>query len=171
MNTVRWDPTQELSLPSDVERLFGRLLGSTATASAAPAWTPPMDLAEEGSHFLVTMDLPGLSTEDVTIEVHDRTLRISGERRQERGDEHASYFRVERGYGAFARTFTIPKGTDTDAIAASFDRGVLTLRIPKPAQVKPRRIEIGEVPLREVEGSSEERGVGAATEERATATA
>ena len=154
MNVVRWDPTRELSLlQGDVNRLFGRFLDG-ASNDAPDRWLPPTDVTEEAEHFIVTMDAPGLTPEDVTIEVHERMLRISGERRQQRSDEHASYIRMERGYGSFTRTLTLPKGVDPEGIAASFDLGVLELRIPKPAEVKPRRIEITSPSTREVEVAS-----------------
>lgn len=154
MHVVRWDPTRELSLaPSDVGRLLGRVV-EEATSPPADSWNPPMDVAEAGEHFVVTMDVPGLSADDVVIEVHERTLRISGERRQERADEHASYLRIERGYGSFARALTLPKAVDADAITASFEHGVLEVRIPKPVPVKPRRIEIGAPAANEVEDST-----------------
>lgn len=150
MNVVRWDPTRDLSLlHGDVNRLFGRFFEG-ASSEAPDRWIPPMDVAEVGEHFVVTMDVPGLTSEDVLIEAQDRVLRISGERRQERTDEHASYFRMERGYGAFERTLTLPKGVDAEGIEASFDLGVLELRIPKPAEVKPRRIAISTPSVREV---------------------
>lgn len=143
MNVVRWDPTHDLSLNGgDVHRLLGRFI-EAASERAPDRWIPPIDVAEAAEHFIVTMDAPGLTGDDVTIEVHERTLRISGERRQQRTDEHASYFRMERGYGSFARSFTLPRGIDVDAIEATFDLGVLELRIPKPVEPKPHRIEIG----------------------------
>lgn len=158
MNVVRWDPTRELSLlQGDVNRLFGRFLDG-APGSTPDQWLPPMDVAEEAEHFVITMDVPGVSRDDLVIEVHERTLRVSGERRQERSDEHASYFRMERGYGSFARTMTLPKGIDADAIEASVELGVLELRVPKPAEVKPRRIEIGESRPKQVEVESASSG-------------
>jgi HSP20 family protein len=88
-------------------------------------------------------DLPGLSEEDVNIEVEDRVLTISGERKAEHELSKEGYHRVERAFGSFSRALTLPEGIDPDAVAATFDRGVLEVRIPKPEQRKPRKVTIG----------------------------
>ncbi|MDA0184667.1 Hsp20/alpha crystallin family protein [Solirubrobacter phytolaccae] len=133
MAIVRWEPFRDLS---ELNRLFA------PTAGAQRRWLPAMDLAESADEFVLTADLPGLSDEDVKIEVEDRVLTISGERTSERTEGKGGYHRVERAFGSFRRTLTLPEGVDAEAITASFDRGVLELRIPKPEQRKPRRIEI-----------------------------
>lgn len=143
---VRWDPAVEVdSLQSEVNRLFDGFFGSggSATAPAARRWVPAMDLAEEGDDLVLTADLPGLSEEDVAIEIKDRVLTISGERQAEREREGRGFHRVERSFGRFARSLTLPDGIEPDEVAASFDRGVLEVRIPKPEQRKPHRVEIG----------------------------
>jgi len=133
MAIVRWEPFRDLS---ELNRLFA------PTAGAQRRWMPAMDLTESADEFVLTADLPGLSDEDVTIEVEDRVLTIAGERKFEQGEAKAGYRRVERASGAFRRTVTLPEGVDAEAITAGFDKGVLELRIPKPEQRKPRRIEI-----------------------------
>lgn len=144
MAIVTWDPTRDLSLlQGDMNRLFERFFGGAAPDSKSQRWMPSMDVSEEGEHFVLRADLPGLDQNDVSIEVQDRTLSISGERRYERKPEDdGGYYRLERSYGRFERSLTLPDGVDTDAIQASFDKGVLELRIPKPVEAKPRRIEI-----------------------------
>ncbi len=146
MAIVTWDPSRELSvLQGDVNRLFERYFGGTAGAPPSRRWTPPMDLVEGSDHYLLRADLPGLDQGDVLIEVHERTLRISGERRfTQRPEDDGGFARLERGYGEFERTLKLPKGVDVDAIEATFDKGVLELRIPKPVEAAPRRIVIGE---------------------------
>ena len=101
-----------------------------------------MDLVETDEHFVLKADLPGLSEEDVNIEVEDNVLTISGERKAEQEEKKEGYFRVERAYGSFRRSLTLPEGVDSDAVQASFDRGVLEVRIPKPEERKPRRVSI-----------------------------
>jgi HSP20 family protein len=105
-------------------------------------WIPAMDLVETGDHFVLRADLPGLGEDDVKIEVEDGVLTISGERRSEHESKSEGYHRVERAFGAFSRSLTLPQGVDPERISAGFDRGVLEVRIPKPEQRKPRRIEI-----------------------------
>lgn len=125
----------------EFDRLFSRLFDSVPTASPQ-RWVPPMDLLEADDHFVLRADLPGLSHEDVSIEVQDDTLTIAGERAAEHERAERGWFRVERSFGRFHRSLTLPDGVDPDAVTAEFDRGVLTVRIPKPEERKPRRIEI-----------------------------
>jgi HSP20 family protein len=102
-----------------------------------------MDLVEADDHFVLKADLPGVAEEDVSIEVRDNALTIAGERKAEHEKRERGWYRVERAFGRFSRSLTLPEGVDADAIKASFDRGVLEVVIPKPEQRKPRRIEIG----------------------------
>ena len=105
-------------------------------------WIPAMDLVETEDHFVLRADLPGLSEEDVKIEVEDNVLTISGERKAEHEDASEGYYRVERAFGAFSRSLTLPEGVDAEAIRRASTSGVLEVRIPKPEQRKPRKIEI-----------------------------
>jgi HSP20 family protein len=106
-------------------------------------WAPPMDLVEAEDHFVLKADLPGLGDDDVTIEVQDGTLTLSGERKSEHETREKGWYRLERSFGRFSRSLTLPEGVDADKIEASFDKGVLEVRIPKPDERKPRRISIG----------------------------
>ncbi len=126
---------------SEVNRLFNTLL-SPAEDRGAQRWMPAMDLVEADDHFVLRADLPGVGEEDVSIEVQDSSLTISGERRDEHETRERGYFRVERSFGSFSRSLTLPEGVDPEAISASFDRGVLEVRIPKPEERKPRRVQI-----------------------------
>jgi HSP20 family protein len=105
---------------------------------------------------MLKADLPGLSEEDVAIEVRDSTLRISGERKSEREQKERGWYRMERSFGRFSRSLTLPEGVDADAIAAKFDKGVLEVRIPKPEERQPRRIEIQGGATPAVEGTATE---------------
>ena len=123
---------------SDFNRLFNTLFDD----NRAQRWVPPMDLVEADDHFLLKADLPGLSEEDVTIELRDNALTISGERKSEFEKRERGWYRVERATGAFSRSLSLPDGIDPDAVTASFDKGVLEVWIPKPEARKPRRIAI-----------------------------
>jgi HSP20 family protein len=125
----------------EVDRLFDTFFGQGERDPRR--WVPPMDLVESEKHFVLKADLPGLSEGDVAIEVEDGTLRISGERKAEREESERGWYRIERSFGSFSRSLSLPDGVDTDGIDASFRNGVLEVRIPKPAERKPRRIEIG----------------------------
>jgi len=104
---------------------------------------PAMDLVETADAFVLRADLPGMSEGDIALEVEDGTLTLSGERKDEHEFKKEGFHRVERAFGTFSRSLTLPKGIDPEAVTASFDRGVLEVRIPKPEERKPRRISIG----------------------------
>ncbi|WP_028061552.1 Hsp20/alpha crystallin family protein [Candidatus Solirubrobacter pratensis] len=147
MAIVRWEPLRELaSLQNEMNRLFGTVFDAPATGGNGGTlrrWMPAMDLVETGDHFVLRADLPGLSEEDVNIEVEDNVLTVSGERKAEHETSEEGYHRVERAFGSFSRSLTLPEGVDPQSVAASFDRGVLEITIPKPEQRKPRKISIG----------------------------
>ena len=145
MTIVRWEPFRELSsLQTEMNRLFNAAFetGSGGGTSAPRRWTPAMDLLETEDEFVLRADLPGLSESDVSIELEDNVLTVSGERKAEHEDKREGFYRMERSYGAFSRSLTLPKGVDPEAVTAAFDRGVLEVRIPKPEERKPRRVEI-----------------------------
>ena len=135
----------------DLHRLFNTLFEDRNSA-VQQRWMPAMDLVEADDHFLLKADLPGVSEEDVAIEVRDNALTISGERKAEHERRERGWYRVERSFGRFSRSLSLPEGVDPDAINASFDRGVLSVTIPKPEQRKPRRIQIGSQPAAEGNG-------------------
>jgi len=146
MAIVRWEPLREFStLQNEMNRLFNTVFDSPAPAGngGLRRWMPAMDLVESGDHFVLRADLPGLSEEDVNIEVEDRVLTISGERKAEHQVDKDGFHRIERAFGTFSRSLTLPEGIDPEAVQASFDRGVLEVRIPKPEERKPRKITIG----------------------------
>jgi HSP20 family protein len=146
MAIVRWEPLREFAtLQNEMNRLFGSVFDTPAQGNGGTLrrWMPAMDLVETGDHFVLRADLPGLSEEDVNIEVEERVLTISGERKAEQVENKDGYHRVERAFGTFSRSLTIPEGVNAEAVSASFDRGVLEVRIPKPEERKPRKISIG----------------------------
>jgi HSP20 family protein len=155
MTIVRWEPLRELgSLQNEMNRLFNTVFDAPAPGNGGTLrrWMPAMDLVESGDHFVLRADLPGMSEEDVKIEFEDGTLTVSGERKAEHEEREEGYYRVERAFGAFSRSLTLPKGIDADGVSAQFDRGVLEIRIPKPEERKPRRIEIAGTGQQTLEG-------------------
>jgi HSP20 family protein len=161
MTIVRWEPLRELgTLQSEMNRLFNTVFdgpgmaGNGTSGGTMRRWMPAMDLLESGDDFVLRADLPGMAEEDVSIELEDSTLTISGERKAEHEKEGEGFYRVERATGAFSRSLTLPKGVDADAVTARFDRGVLEVRIPKPQERKPRRISIGGSEPAAIEGSA-----------------
>jgi len=147
MAIVRWEPLREFTtLQNEMNRLFNTVFDTPAPAGNGTTlrrWVPAMDLVETDDHFILRADLPGLSEDDVNIELEERVLTVSGERNAEHEVSQEGYHRVERAFGSFSRSLTLPEGVDPETVAATFDRGVLEVRIPKPAQRKPRKVSIG----------------------------
>ena len=139
MAIVRWEPFRDLAaLQGEVDRLF-----NSGNSGPLRRWMPAMDVVENDDRFVLRADLPGMSEEDVNIELEDRVLTVSGERKAEHETTKGGYHRVERAFGAFVRSLTLPEGVDPEAVEASFDKGVLEVSIPKPEQRKPHKISIG----------------------------
>jgi HSP20 family protein len=153
MALVRWEPVRELSsLQSEMNRVFSTFFDDNGGSTRR--WAPAMDLVERDDHLVLTADLPGLSEDDVRIEVQDNVLTVSGDRKAEHEEKREGYYRMERAYGSFSRSVTLPEGIDADRIDASFDKGVLEVRIPKPEERKPHRIAIGAGAKQDVEGTA-----------------
>jgi HSP20 family protein len=146
MALVRWDPARELdTLQGEMNRLFSSFFDTPTPGNGTTVrrWIPAMDLVETDDHFVLKADLPGMQESDVNIVFENNVLTISGERRAEHEAKKDGYYRLERTMGSFSRSLTLPEGIDANAVSAKFDHGVLEIRIPKPAEAKPRRIQIG----------------------------
>jgi HSP20 family protein len=146
MALVRWDPIRDLdSLQSDMNRLFDRFFdnGRSANGSAVRRWIPAMDLVESEDHIVLRADLPGMKEGDVEIEIKDGVLTVSGERKAEHETKGEGFHRVERAFGRFSRSLSLPDGVDAGKVAAHFEDGVLEVKVPKPEETKPTRVQIG----------------------------
>ena len=156
MALIRWDPVRELdSLQGDMNRLFDRFFeGRSANGAAGRRWIPAMDLVESEDNLVLRADLPGMSEDDVDIEIKDGVLTISGERKAGHEEKGEGFHRVERAFGSFSRALSLPEGVDPQKVDAKFADGVLEVRIPKPEQTKPTRVQIGKGAI---EGTGEEK--------------
>jgi HSP20 family protein len=105
-------------------------------------WMPSVDILETPDSLLFRAELPGMTKEDVDLTLENSTLTLKGERKFERDEEREAYHRIERGYGAFSRSFSLPANVRTEGVKATFDNGVLTIELPKADEAKPRRVEI-----------------------------
>lgn len=138
---ARWDPFRELAdLRADMDRLFAR--APTPESRLPRRWAPATDVIERDDHILVTAELPGVKDEDVQITVHDGVLRIAGERHLQDEVDDARFHRIERSYGAFERTFTLPPGVEEKDIHAAIAYGVLRITIPRVQPATPRQIPV-----------------------------
>ncbi len=159
MALVSVDPAVEVdSLQSEVNRIFDGFFGGGRQANGrSRRWLPAMDLAETEDELVLSADLPGMSEDDIEIEIKDRVLTISGERGGSSEEKDRGYHRVERSFGRFSRSLNLPAGIETDRVAASFDRGVLEVRIPKPEERKPHKVAIGSGEHKAIEGEGSEK--------------
>jgi HSP20 family protein len=138
---VRFDPFRDITtLRDEMNRLFSRAVGEGGGSGSA--WTPPVDVFDTDDAIVLRAELPGLKTDEIDIEVDENVLTLRGERRFEEKVEEGRYYRLERAYGHFQRSVTLPQGVKADEISASFDNGVLSVRVPKADEVKPRKISV-----------------------------
>jgi HSP20 family protein len=139
---VRWEPFRELaSLQNDMGRLMSGLFeGQSRTVQS---WVPALDVWETDSEVVYAFDLPGIPEEKIEIEVHDETLTVTAEREQVAEESGDRYYRFERRFGTFTRAVGLPQGVDESKIAAAYRDGVLEVRVPKPEEAKPRKIQLG----------------------------
>lgn len=141
MSTVRFDPFRDItSFRNDLNRLFAGALGGAVTGTQT--WTPAVDVFETKDAVVLKAELPGLSVEEVDVEVDDNVLTISGERVLKDSVEEGNYYRLERSYGSFTRSLTLPQGIKADEVSATFVDGVLEVTVPKADEVKPRKVAI-----------------------------
>ncbi len=129
----------------DVGREFDRLFSTTVGAPTLMAWSPAVDVRESDNDFIVTAELPGLAKDTVDITIENGVLSLSGEKKEEREEGVADSGRhvLERRYGRFQRSFSLPRGVDADNVSAEFSDGILKVTLPKSATAKPRQIKIG----------------------------
>lgn len=142
---LRRDPFNELrSLQEDFNRTFGtafpRLFGEEGLTNGK--WVPSVDIREGENEIVLEADLPGLKPGDFELSVENRVLTLKGERKFEKQSETDNYHRIERSYGSFTRTFTLPSTVNADAVSAEFKNGVLRVTLPKKEEVKARQIQV-----------------------------
>ena len=139
---VRWEPFRELAtLQTEMSRLMNGLF--EGNGRAAQSWVPAVDVWETDNEVVYAFDLPGIPEEKISVELHDDTLTVTGERehREERSED--GFYRYERRFGSFSRTLGVPQGVSDDGVSADYKDGVLEVRVAKPEVTKPRRIQIG----------------------------
>jgi HSP20 family protein len=146
MNTlIRWDPFKEMDdLQNRLSSLLGRApvrSGSNENVSVA-AWAPLVDIIEDDKGYLIKADLPEVQKEDLKVTVENGVLNIAGERRLEKEEKDKRYHRVERAYGSFLRSFTVPDDADESRVNAEFKDGVLRVHIAKDEKVRPKSINV-----------------------------
>jgi HSP20 family protein len=141
-----WDPFRDLlEIQKEMNKLFDSSISRSLDRKSdllEGFWTPAVDINEEKDKYVIRADLPGLKQEEIDVSVDDDTLTIKGERKIEKHDREKNYYRTERAYGAFQRSFTLPSSVDTDKINATYKDGVLEVTIPKTEEQKKKKVKI-----------------------------
>src|SRR2546427_8201237 len=142
---TRWEPLREMKdFKNRLSTLFGRPLRRTNGREeiTLPEWTPLADITEDDKEYLIKAELPEMKKEDVKVTVENGVLTISGERKFEKEEKKKKYHRVERAYGSFMRSFSLPDQADASKVKAEFKNGMLTVHLPKSEKAKPKQIEV-----------------------------
>jgi HSP20 family protein len=148
MSIVRWDPFRELEeMSGRLNRIFGQGIGPRGAEQSRDAmanfdWAPSVDIAETPQEFVVKAELPAVKKEDVKVSVDAGVLRIQGHRQQEAEEQNQKFHRVERQYGSFMRSFTLPDNIDDAKVSADFKDGVLNVHLPKSEKTKAKTVEV-----------------------------
>jgi len=146
MELTRWDPFRDLQALQDrMNRLFSESVSRVTGRSDevfGGHWAPTVDIFEDDQAFVVKADLPGLEIKDIDLQIQENILTLKGERRMEKEVEKDRYHRIERSYGSFQRSFTLPNIVDPEKVKAKFKDGVLEIRIPKLERAQPKQIQV-----------------------------
>ena len=145
MAIVRFEPFRNLvATQSEFERLMREAFSPVSGEGevSTRTWAPPVDIYENGDNLVLKAELPGINPDEVEIRVEDNTLYLKGERKFEKEVKEQNYHRVERSYGTFTRSFSLPNSVDADKVVANFKDGVLTLTMPKKEEAKPKTIKV-----------------------------
>ena len=141
---TRWEPFRELNtLQSRLNRLFEeQSRGASEESLTAGAFVPQVDVYEDEHSIQLKLEVPGIDEKDLDIKVENNVLTVSGERKFEKEEKEENFRRVERRYGSFTRTFTLPTTVDSEKVSANYDKGVLKIVLPKKAEAKPKQIKV-----------------------------
>lgn len=153
MSLVRWNPVRELAnFPSDIlsmqkeiNHMFDRFFRGGTVADdgiMTTNWLPAVDLIEKDDEFVAKVELPGVNKDDVKITMQDNILTVRGEKKEEKETRQSNYHRLERSYGSFQRSFTLPNAVKADKVEAQYKDGILTITLPKSEEAKRKQIEV-----------------------------
>lgn len=146
---TRWEPVRELaSLEERVNRLFNNSFGPVTSREslAAGSFVPPVDVYEDEQGIALKVEVPGVDEKDIDIRLENNLLTLRGERKLEAETKEENYHRIERSYGAFTRSFSLPNTVNPEDVKASYAKGVLTIKLGKRAEAKPKQIQINVTP-------------------------
>ncbi|MFZ1131681.1 MAG: Hsp20/alpha crystallin family protein [Terriglobales bacterium] len=141
----RWDPFHEfVTLQDRMNRLFRDARGPEGQdeSLSTSAFAPPVDVYEDEHNVTLKIEVPGIDEKDIDVRIENNTLTVHGERKFEKEEKEENYRRVERQYGSFTRTFTLPNTVDQESVQADYDKGVLKVKLAKKAEAKPKQIKV-----------------------------
>jgi HSP20 family protein len=145
MAITRWRPFRDMmTVQDEMNRLFDDFFGRPVMRRdwAEAAWCPCVDVSETKDSVVINTEIPGMSKDDVKVSIQDNVLTLSGEKKQEKEEKDANYHRMERSYGSFSRSFTLPTSVKADKVKATYKDGILRIALPKSEEVKPKQIPI-----------------------------
>jgi HSP20 family protein len=147
MALVRWRPFRDLvSIQDEMNRLFNDFFGRVPSRFegdwSASEWNPSVDISETKDEIVVKAEVPGMKKDDIKITLQDNVLTMRGERKQEKEEKETNFYRMERSYGSFTRSFNLPTMVQADKIKASYKDGILNITLPKAEEIKPKQIPI-----------------------------
>src|ERR1700758_4554792 len=152
---TRWDPFREfVTIQDRMNRLFRDSFGPEGREEALTTTTfaPPVDVYEDEHNVTLKIEVPGIEEKDIDVRIENNTLTVHGERKFEKDEKEENYRRVERQYGSFTRTFTLPSTVETENISANYDKGVLKIKLANKAEAKPKQIKVNIGSERALEG-------------------
>src|SRR6201987_1860640 len=140
---TRWDPFREFSTLQDrMNRLFQQSYGDREEALTTSTFAPPVDVYEDEHNITLKIEVPGIEEKDIDFRVENNTLTVHGERKFEKEEKEENFRRVERQYGSFTRSFTLPSTVDPEQVTATYDKGMLKIKLAKKAEAKPKQIKV-----------------------------
>ena len=154
---TRWDPFREfVTIQDRMNRLFRDSYGTQGPEEALTNTTfaPPVDVYEDEHNVTLKIEVPGIDEKDIDVQIENNTLTVHGERKYEKEEKEENYRRVERQYGSFTRTFTLPTTVDQDSVQADYDKGVLKIKLAKKAEAKPKQIKVNVGSQKTLEGKA-----------------
>jgi HSP20 family protein len=153
---VRWEPFRDIvALQNEMSRFTNGLLEGSGRTNQA--WVPALDVWETDSELVYALDLPGIPEDKISVELDEGALTISAERERTEEESHERFYRFERRYGTFSRTFGVPQGVTEQDVKADYNDGVLEVHVRKPEQPQPKRIQVGSAGSATIEGKSEKK--------------
>ncbi len=150
---TRWDPFREFSTLQDrMGRLFRDSYGDREEALTTSTFAPAVDVYEDEHNITLNIEVPGIEEKDIDVRVENNTLTVHGERKFEKEQKEENFRRVERQYGSFTRSFTLPNTVDTESVQANYDKGILKIQLAKKAEAKPKQIKVNVGSQKSIEG-------------------